>query len=301
VSERLAADGAMVTRLSAPRFAIDGTPSASDICNNAQNSDRIIASLVASMPGVDVVVNAAGIASPDGSSSSSLTGANALLPTILFEATRRAGASRFVHISSAAVQGRRHVLDESASLEPFSGYSRSKALGEQALLDVVKRWPPEAGPELIILRATSVQGLNRPTTRQLRRLAASPFASVASPAERPTVVSSIDGLSEFVSAVSRWRGDVPTVVLQPHEGVTTASVLREAGGREPRVLPAWLCRTIVGSGYVVAAVFPRIAGIVRRVEVMWFGQLQNAAWARKNGLEQPDRVSRILSAGRVDP
>ena len=35
---------------------------------------------------------------------------------------------------------------------------------------------------------------------------------------------------------------IPRIVLQPWEGATTASILRDAGRREPVHLPAPLCR-----------------------------------------------------------
>ena len=86
--------------------------------------------LAAAFAGVQVVVNAAGLATPGGTDSPALRGANALLPLVVADAADAAGVQRFVHLSSAAVQGHRPFLDESSHVQPFSAYSRSKALGE---------------------------------------------------------------------------------------------------------------------------------------------------------------------------
>ena len=147
-------------------------------------------------------MNAAGLVSPDSAADDALFGANVLLPLVILRAAERAQAARVIHLSSAAVQGRRGVLDESAATSPFSPYSRSKALGEAALLSYVAKVAGVQSPEVVIVRATSVQGVGRATTRQLRRLARSPMASVARPGDRPTVVSSLQGLVEFVKGLS---------------------------------------------------------------------------------------------------
>ena len=86
--------------------------------------------------------------------------------------------ARLVHISSAAVQGRRPTLDETAEAEPFSPYSASKALGEAVVTGRRRHGvlPAHLGA--------------RPRPRQspaaLARLCASPLASVAGSGDRPT-------------------------------------------------------------------------------------------------------------------
>jgi hypothetical protein len=90
-------------------------------------------------------------------------------------------------------------------------------------------------------------------------------------------------------------GSVPTIVLQPWEGLTTLGVLQSAGGRSPRLLPAGLCRLAVSFGYSVGRINPRVSGLVRRVELMWFGQSQDAAWARSVGLESNSYVADVLA------
>jgi len=107
-------------------------------------------------------------------------------------------------------------------------------------------------------------------------------------------VSSIEGLAAFVSLVVRYPLDLPTIVLQPWEGLTTTEVLRNASGRSPRRISRAFARTVVGLGYIVGAAVPRFKGTTRRLEVMWFGQAQEASWAQSIGIDAVDHVSGVL-------
>jgi UDP-N-acetylmuramyl pentapeptide phosphotransferase/UDP-N-acetylglucosamine-1-phosphate transferase len=289
----LTANGVEVVELSAPRVSLDANAAPDDVIVRADTMDSVVDELARSLDGVDIVVNAAGLAIPDSGDSPALYGANSLLPVVIAKAAARANAHRTVHLSSAAVQGRRAILDESAETAPFSPYSRSKALGESALLRYMDVTP--GGSEVVIVRATSVQGASRSTTRQLKKLARSPLASVASPGTLPTVVSSVRGLTSFVHRVATYPARVPAIVLQPWEGLTTAQTLRLAGGKNPVALPAIMCRVLVGGGYVAAKALPPLAGAVRRVELMWFGQEQDAQWASSIGLRQQSFIADVLS------
>jgi len=243
------------------------------------------------MRGHDVVVNAAGLATPSAPADAGLLGANALLPVVLARTAADAGVRRFIQLSSAAVQGRLPVLDETTAVRPFSAYSRSKALGEQAL--ALLR-PP--GLSMVTVRATSVQGAGRPTTTALARLARSPLASVAAPGSAASPITSVEALAALVLAVGRHGDAVPGIVLQPWEGLTVRSVLEAAGGR-PRVLPAALCRATVATGYAASGLLGgRLDGHVRRVELMWFGQDQVAGWAVREDLRPPAHVREVLAA-----
>ncbi|MCL3862921.1 NAD-dependent epimerase/dehydratase family protein [Actinotalea sp. K2] len=285
--------GFEVVEVAAPRLELDPTATPRETALRARHCTVTIQSLVEDLQGAEVVVNAAGIAAPDGPSGAALSGANSLLPAVAAAASALAGARRFVHLSSAAVQGRRGVLDESSETSPFSPYSRSKAVGEAALL--LDAWRPSPdGTGVVVVRATSVQGPGRPTTVQLQRVARSRFASTARPGDRPTVVSSLDGLVEFVRHVGSHPGAVPSIVLQPWEGLTTADVLEAAGGRRPLLLPASACRAFVSIGYLAGRVVPGLNGLVRRVEVMWLGQRQEASWARSVSLDGRSYVRETL-------
>lgn len=282
-------------RIPAPRLQLDPAATPSAVLDAALVDESLLDGLAESLDGIDVVVNAAGLASPDSGSNGALFGANALLPAVVATAAARADVKRVVHLSSAAVQGRRATIDESPETAPFSPYSHSKALGEHALA-VLRARGAEATPEVVIVRATSVQGPQRETTQRLRRLASSRLASVAAPGDLPTVVSSVGGLVAFVFAVATHPTSVPAIVLQPWEGLTTAQTLLLAGGKRPILLPAGLCRAAVAVGYVAGAVLPPVNGIVRRVELMWLGQRQDARWATSIGLPTVSEVADVLSA-----
>ncbi|WP_336923657.1 NAD-dependent epimerase/dehydratase family protein [Aquipuribacter sp. SD81] len=226
--------------------------------------------LAPALAGSDVVVNAAGLAAPGAAASPGLTGADALLPVVVVLAARRAGTPRVVHVSSAAVQGERAVLDASDELDPRSPYAAAKAAGERTLALL----RPHTAPRVVVARATSVQGPDRATTRRLERLARSRLSSVAGAGEDPVPVTSAEGLGAWVVALGE-DPDPPDVALQPWEGWTTASLLRALGGHEPRHLPVGLARALVGAGYGVSRVLGgRGRAAVRRVELVWFGQRQ---------------------------
>lgn len=271
ISEHLAAQGYVVNRVSAPRLTTDPTIGLEQLLGDIDRGSPEVLLLAERFEGADVVINAAGIAEPDAEASPEMFGANSALPAVCLHGANVAGVRRVVHISSAAVQGRRPILDSALEWAPFSPYSSSKALGEMSFLEVA-----EANPHLdaIILRATSVQGPDRPTSRSLRAIAVSRLSSVARPGTQPTVVSSITGLAKAVERVATWRGDMSAVQLQPWEGLSVAEVLEFASGKRPIVLPRAVCRTVLWGVALVGRFSPRLAGIGRRLEVMWMGQRQ---------------------------
>lgn len=265
--------GGRVQAFSAPRFELDSadrTPE--NIVKQASSLD--LGELVGKLQGADVVINAAGVAAPVGGADNPMYGANSLLPSVIALAAGRAGVPRVIHLSSAAVQGSRDVLDATTEVSPFSPYSHSKALGERALLQLRES---EESIDLVIARATSVQGLNRSTTRTLKRIARSPFSSVASPGTQPTVVSSVDGLCDFVEEAGRFSEALEVIQIQPWEGLSVRDVLELAGDKSPRILPRSVCRALIAVGKTLGYLAPRLAGLTRRVEMMWFGQVQEPA------------------------
>ena len=293
VRAALAARGVEVRSVSAPRLRTEGTDAAA-LLAEAAGLDTERNRLAEAFAGADVVVNAAGLATPGAADSPELRGANSLLPALIAGAADAAGVRRFVHLSSAAVQGHRPFLDESPHVEPFSAYSRSKALGEQVLS------ARNGGScSVATVRATSVQGPGRTTTAKLARLASSPLASVAGPGTAPSPVSSVHSLVDFVLRVGSHHGPVPAVVLQPWEQASVSTVLEAAGGRRPAHLPAWFCRAALRSGYALSSLAgERLHGALRRVEMMWFGQRQEPGWAEATGNVPEPRVRDVLEASR---
>jgi dTDP-4-dehydrorhamnose reductase len=274
--------GDMVEVINAPRIVASTAATAAELADAAAGHSAL-EELSTQMTGIDRVVLAAGLANPNASWTPELVGANALLPGVVALAARRAGVARLIHLSSAAVQGRAAVLTESRESTPFSPYSRSKALGED-LLAILNR-----DSNIVIVRATSVQGPGRSTTVGLRRIARSRIASVARPGTQPSAASSISALCAFVHTVGAWPRPIPLVVLQPWQHMSVHEVLSCAGGRDPIRLPRWLCRVGVEAGYLASRlVGRRFDGSVRRLEVMWFGQVVQAEWAESTRAGEED-------------
>ena len=293
LTESLRSEGRAVRTLAAPRLI--STRTRVDALAAEARRHSGVADLATRLSGAQVVILAAGLATPDAAWDPDLVGANGLLPGILALACHAAGVPRMVHLSSAAVQGRARLLDETPVTRAFSPYSRSKACGE-AVLDALRG--ECAATEIVVVRATSVQGAGRRTTAALQRVARSPLASVAGAGTAPSPVSSVAGLCAFVEQIGRWPEPVPEIVLQPWGGLSTAEVLRLAGGREPRHLPIGLCQVAVRLGYILSRlVRGRLDGPVRRVEAMWFGQAVNDAWAREHGLRGATNLTAVLASG----
>lgn len=240
----------------------------------------------------DIIINCAG--DPDASSRDvpRLFGANGALPGVVAAAARRAGAHRFVHVSSAVVQGGAEILDASLQVNGHSVYARSKIAGERAVEAA------ESPPCTVIYRPASVHSPERRVTRSIQRLARSPLASVVGSGDDPTPQAHIDNVGNAIAELALHEAnEPPAVVIHPWEGWTTAELMRVFGdGREPVHIPGamgpklrYLLRTAVRS--------PRLAPNARRVEMMWFGQRQEASWLTMNGWVPPvgrDRWQQML-------
>jgi nucleoside-diphosphate-sugar epimerase len=249
---------------------------------SASRHDRQVRRLSSQLTGCRTVINAAGIASATERASNELYGANSLLPLILARACDVAGTQRLVHISSAAVQGRRTMLDQARHAAPLSPYAASKALGERAVLSV------DRSVQVVVYRPTSVHGLDRSMTRRLSSLARSPLSSVAGAGSEPTPQVLVDNVADAICFVAIQASRPPAVVLHPWEGWTTASILELFGrGRQPHRLPLAMARALIGAGRVVGRMTPTVSANVRRVELLWMGQRQGRSWLSGQGWAPP--------------
>jgi nucleoside-diphosphate-sugar epimerase len=270
--------GACVLPISAPRF----DAASSDVAAELEAQEADIHALAKQIAGCDALVNAAGV--PDASSRdfASMVGANAVLPGVCARACHEAGTTRFVHVSSAVVQGHADVLDESDYFEPFSAYSRSKIEGE--LLAQAN----DPG-ELVIYRPPSVHASDRRITRAIARIAHSPLASVALP-NAPTPQALVDNVGAAVAQLALGR-TVGRVVIHPWEGLTTRNLLAQLGARRVVVIPAPVARAVISRLRALSRVFPLISPHARRLELLWFGQKQapssltRAGWTPPVGME----------------
>lgn len=268
VVEALKRRGADVILVHTPRLkSVGSSASALEQELATPSVATTIAELRTDLDGCAVVVNAAGVAAATRGLTPELLGANALLPLVV--AAARPPGSRYVHVSSAAVQGRRSIIDETSELAPFSAYSQSKALAERALAD---------RPNVVLYRPTSVHGPGRDVTRALVRILSSPLATVAGRGDRPTPQVLVSNVADGIAFVSLCPQTPPRVVLHPWEGLTAADLVRLLGGREPRHVPERLARLVVEGANRLGRRQSAIAGLARRLEMMWFGQSQVQGW-----------------------
>jgi len=264
------AAGHEVAAVTAPRYTTAAsTPR--DIATAASGLD--LTELVQEIRGCEVVINAAGLPAATSGDQEALFGANSLTPYVAWLASRQTSVQRFIHVSSAAVQGRVSVLDASLSYRRESPYATSKVLAEQVLLR-------DADQRLVIYRPTSVHGSERGVTQTLQRLAGSRFSLVAAPGTDPTPQVHIRQVASALVTLADLAVSPPVVVVHPWEGFTTSSFMAQlAEGKGPRMLPRWLARFAVALAYVAAKLVRRgMWGHARRLEMLLFGQGQLKGW-----------------------
>jgi nucleoside-diphosphate-sugar epimerase len=261
-----------VVAVPAPRL-VTRARTVSALRADADGHDDVVQELATRLGGCDVVVNAAGAAAPDSSATDGLFGANALLPVLVARAAERAGCRRFVHVSSQSVQGDVHRLTEAADWHPFSPYSESKALGEMATGESTDRHC-----DTVNFRALSVQGAGRATTQKLVAFARSPLAMVS--VDGPTPLTLIVNTAEAIVFCGAFEGDVPGIVLQQGDGLTTREALTLLGARRVRTVPRAIARPAVAAVRAAGRIDKRFLGAARRAELLLFGQPYDAAWMR---------------------
>jgi UDP-glucose 4-epimerase len=278
--------GHQVTSVPAPRLSTAAR--SVEALEHAAGESAHVDELREGLRGHDVVINAAGCSEATAAAGDGLFGANALLPVVIYQAASRSAVDRYIHISSAAVQGRRPVLDETASWAPFSPYSHSKALAERAL---IRR------PRVCLFRPTSVHGVDRAVTRSLARLARSPLGSVAGEGTRPTPQVLVDDVGEAITWLVAASEPLPAVVLQPWSGMTTAGLLQALARRSPRHVPMPVARATLRALRLVGMLRPEARGVARRVEMLWLGQAQAPGWLDGSGYQPMSRPSAWLALG----
>jgi nucleoside-diphosphate-sugar epimerase len=296
-ANELRSRGVEVRTLRTPRLP----PSpASHVRQGLATHDDLVAEIASALVGVDTVVNAAGIADASLRDEASLMAANAVLPAVLARAIRSAGVPRFVHVSSAVVQGSAPRLDQSDHTAPFSAYSRSKAVGEVLVQEL-------GPPATVIYRPPSVHAPDRRVSKITARIASSPFSSVARPGSSPSPQALIKNVADAIAFLATTAADPPPIVAHPSEGLTTASVLTFLGSREPREIPRSLAKAVVavltGAGHTL----PQVAVNARRVEMLWFGQSQAPSWLTDAGWTPPaghdawKKLGQLLADGPARP
>lgn len=233
--------------------------------------DTHVAALAAQLHDCDVVVNAAGLATPTGHELGVLLAANAALPAVVGAAT---GGRRLIHVSSGAVQGNSTQLDSRPASRGFSPYSHSKVLGELALSQVTGA---------VVYRPPGVHGKGRATTATTVRLARSRYASVAEPGDQNSPVALVENVADAVAYLATCEQEPPQIVHHPSEGITVGLLMHLLGDKPPRLLPTVLARGLCGTAAVAGRFNPWVAANARRLEVLWFGQEQAPSWLDEAG------------------
>lgn len=276
VAAHLRSSGHEVSAASSPRLECDSAEDALDLPKDQDLVDELAAQVGDSQ----VVINCAG--DPDASSQDTptLLGANAALPGLIAAAANHAHASRMVHVSTAAVQGRAKTLDSSTDVAPFSPYSWSKAVGESACA----KW---GGTRYVIYRPPSVHAPGRRVTETLIRLAGSPLRSVAGHGSAPTPQALLENVSSAICYLGVVPSQPPQIVAHPWEGLTTAMLMRTLGEKEPHHIPTPLAHLALRGLMSAGKLNGRIAADARRIEMCWFGQEQATSWLSQNGWTPP--------------
>lgn len=288
VFEVLRSQGHSVVALRAPRILPVDEARARDALDEHAGA---VDDLIAQFRGADTVVNAAG--NPDASNAdvAALIAANGVLPGVVGRAVRRAEVPRYVHVSSAVVQGRRPQLDQSSELDPFSAYSRTKAVGEQLALE-------EAPQQSVIYRPPSVHAIDRRVTQMIGRIARSPLATVAKPGSSPSPQALITNVASAVAYLATTDHHPLPIVAHPSEGITTAGLMAELGGKPPREIPCALAKVVVAALNAGGKANTRLAADARRIELLWFGQGQASSWLTEAGWTPPEGRSAWQDLGR---
>lgn len=277
--------GVEVVRCRAPRLAPAALDELTDLVRSGDPE------LAAGWGGAVAVINAAG--DPDASSrdTSALNAANGALPGLIGRLAAEAGVPRYVHVSSAVVQGRRPVLDATDDFDAFSPYAASKVAGER----LARSFGPE---QTVCYRPPSVHHESRRVTRLTAKIAASPFSSVASPGGQHTPQALAANVGDAVAELALSDASPPAVVIHPWEGLSCSRLLELLGGRRPMRLPRFLARILVRMLALAGIVVPSLAANARRIEMVWFGQDQAVSWLTEQGWRPPVGEEGWVTLGR---
>jgi nucleoside-diphosphate-sugar epimerase len=279
VAQELHRRGHAVSMLAAPRLTAV-IESLQDVHTSVD--DDLTQGLKRALSGHDVVVNCAGLAMPDAPLSPALTGANAVLPVLLYRASHQAGAQRFIHVSSAAVQGRRPILDESLDFDWQSPYARSKGLGELALLE-----ERSDGCDALIYRATSVQSMERSITRTLLRLAHLRRVPLVGDGQQPLPLSLRDTTADAVAHLCE-ASQFSSVNVHPWEGMTAARFLHLVNPKV-RFVPIPTTAALLGveSLWTLGTRLSSAAAVAKRIELLTTGQRSISSAMHRSSFHLP--------------
>jgi uncharacterized protein YbjT (DUF2867 family) len=279
VTSYLRQRGVHVRTLRAPRLGEWHAQTAFDAPPPPDAYSMIIESLQAKLEGVDAVVNCAGLSTATSGATGRLVAANGLLPHLLARACDSLGVERLVHVSSAAVQGRKATLDATAEYDPVSPYAVSKILGE--------RWLLEVRPQGIVYRPPGVHWADRQVTGSLVRFARSPFAYMPTGPAGPAPQALLPNVASAIAFLCLCSSAPPSIVHHPWEGLSALDLIASLRGGPPHFMPRKLTEWAISLARSMGRISPRSAALSRRLEVLWHGQGITKSWLEANGWEAP--------------
>jgi UDP-glucose 4-epimerase len=192
----------------------------------------------AALEGVDAVIHSAGLAHRmSGVPEDDYRVLNTEATIGLARAARRAGAKRFVFLSSIRAQcgpTSDTVLTEAVEPRPTDAYGKSKLAAERGLAELDLDW--------VSLRAVLVYGPGvKGNMAQLMRLARSPFPLPLGSLGAHRSLLALENLSAAIEAVLAAPGTLRRVVIAADpQALTVAEMIaamRRGLGRQPHVFP----------------------------------------------------------------
>jgi UDP-glucose 4-epimerase len=194
--------------------------------------------MAAALADVDAVIHSAGLAhAMSGLPEDDYRMLNTEATIGLARAAQRAGAKRFVFLSSIRAQSgpsADHVLTEELAPQPTDAYGRSKLAAEQGLATLDVDW---VALRLVLVYGAGVKG----NMAQLLRLARSPYPLPLGALTGRRSVLALDNLVAAVDTVLSAPGLLQRPLIAADPGAVTipdmVTALRHGLGRRPRLIP----------------------------------------------------------------
>jgi nucleoside-diphosphate-sugar epimerase len=192
----------------------------------------------AALAGVDAIVHSAGLpGTMSGIPEDDYRILNTEATIGLAHAARRAGAKRFIFLSSIRAQSgpaADQVLTEDSEARPTDAYGKSKLAAEQGLAQIDVDW---VAVRLVLTYGPGVKG----NVAQLMRLARSPYPLPLGGLRARRSLLSLDNLVGAIDAALTTREPLrrPLIVADP-EPVSVpemVAAMRRGLGRSPRLVP----------------------------------------------------------------
>jgi nucleoside-diphosphate-sugar epimerase len=218
--------------------------------------------MTAALADVDAVIHSAGLAhAMSGLPEDDYRVLNTEATIALARAAQRAGAKRFVFLSSIRAQcgaTAEHVLTEALAPEPTEAYGRSKLAAEHGLANLALDW---VALRLVLVYGPGVKG----NMAELLRFARAPYPLPLGGLNGRRSLLSLDNLVAAVDTVLKAPGPLrrPLIVADP-EPLTIPQMIgavRRGLGRRPGLIP--LPPAVLKAGLRAAGrmeIYERLAG-----------------------------------------